>query len=79
MTATRYSVAKKKGQESMKYRLIKEIAESLLEDHPNSAHLYALEKLNTIGIQQPDMWREVLIELDKLQGEKNANTELPKT
>ena len=69
MTATRYSVAKKKGQESMKYRLIKEIAESLLEDHPNSAHLYALEKLNES--HTPKMWREVLIELDKLQGEKN--------
>ena len=55
----------------MKYRLIDEIAKSLLKDRPNSAHLYALEKLQTIGEQQPDLWRQVLIELDKLQGENN--------
>ena len=79
VTTTAYAVAKTKGQERMKYRLVKEIAESLLEDHPNSAHLYALEKLNTVGGQQPDLWRQVLIELDRLQGEKNASTELQKT
>ena len=61
----------------MKYRLAKQIAESLVEDYPNSAHLYALEKLNTQS--QPDLWRDVLIELDKLQGEKNALPELQKT
>jgi hypothetical protein len=71
ITTTAYAVAKTKEQERMKYRLIDEIAKSLLEDHPNSAHLYALEKLQTIGEQQPDLWRQVLIELDKLQGEKN--------
>jgi hypothetical protein len=76
VTTTAYAVAKTKGQERMKYRLIGEIAKSLLKDHPNSAHLYALEKLNTIGEQQPEMWRQVLIELDKLQGENNASTEL---
>ena len=63
----------------MKYRYAKEIAESLLENLPNSAHLYALERINTIGELQPDMWRQVLIELDKLQGENNVRTELHKT
>jgi len=71
VTTTAYAVAKTKGQERMKYRLISELAESLLENHPNSAHLYALERLQTVGEQQPDLWRQVLIELDKLQGEKN--------
>jgi hypothetical protein len=69
ITTTAYAVADSKGQERMKYRFITEIAESLLENHPDSAHLYALEKLQEGQI--PNMWRQVLIELDKLQGEKN--------
>lgn len=77
ITTTAYAVADSKGQKRMKYRFITEIAESLLENHPDSAHLYALEKLQEGQI--PNMWRQVLIELDKLQGEKNASTELPKT
>jgi hypothetical protein len=58
----------------VKYRLVKQIAESLLEAYPDSAHLHALEKLNNIGspsVVPADMWRQVLIELDKIQGEKN--------
>jgi hypothetical protein len=70
VTVTAYAVADTKGQERMKYRLAKQIAESLLEEHPNSAHLYALEKLN--NSHTPNLWRDVLIELDKLQGENNA-------
>jgi hypothetical protein len=77
VTASAYAVAERKGQERMKYRLTKQIAESLLEEYPNSAHLYALEKLNES--HTPKMWRDVLTELDKLKGEKNASTELPKT
>jgi hypothetical protein len=77
VTVTAYAVANTKGQERMKYRLAKQIAESLLEEYPNSAHLYALEKVNTS--HTPNMWRDVLIELDKLQGEKNESTELQKT
>jgi hypothetical protein len=61
----------------MKYRLIKEIAEDLLKEYPHYAHLYALEKLNES--HTPNMWREILTELDKLQGEKNACIELQKT
>ena len=75
MTTTAYAVANTKGQERMKYRLIKELAESLLKDNPNSAHLYVLEKLNTIGIQQPDMWRQVLVELDKLEAKNGRRVE----
>jgi Ni,Fe-hydrogenase III large subunit len=56
----------------VRYRFITEIAENLLETRPDSAHLYALEKLQGGQIPQiPDMWRQVLIELDRLQGEKN--------
>ena len=55
----------------MKYRYVDEIARSLLENLPNSAHLYALERINTVGELQTEMWRQVLVELDKLQGEKH--------
>ena len=72
VTKTSYALAHTKGQEKLKYRYVDEIARSLLENLPNSAHLYALERINTIGETQTDMWRQVLIELDKLQGEKNA-------
>lgn len=69
---TAYAMAKPIGQEHMKYRYVNEIAKALLEDYPNSAHLYALDRLTAIGAQQPDLWRQVLIELDKLQGEKQC-------
>ena len=72
VTKTAYAVAHTKGQEKVKYRYVDEIAKSLLENMPNSAHLYALERINTIGELQTDMWRQVLAELDKLQGENNA-------
>ena len=71
-TSMAYMTAEKKGQEKLKYRYVDEIARSLLENLPNSAHLYALERINTIGETQPEMWRQVLVELDKLQGENNA-------
>jgi hypothetical protein len=31
-----------------------------------------LEQVNTVGELQVDMWRQVLVELDKLQGEKEC-------
>ena len=71
VTITAYAVAKTKGQEKVKYRYVDEIARSLLENLPNSAHLYALERINTVGELQTEMWRQVLAELDKLQGEKH--------
>ena len=55
----------------MRYRYAKEIAQSLLENIPNSAHLYVLERLHTNG-ENILMWKDVLAELDELQGEKNA-------
>ena len=72
VTKTAYAVAHTKGQEKVKYRYVDEIAKSLLENLPNSAHLYALERINTVGELQTEMWRQVLVELDKLQGENNA-------
>ena len=62
----------------VRYRFATQIAEHLLGSNPDSAHLYALEKLQEGG-QFPDLWRQVLAELDRLQGEKNASTELQKT
>ena len=56
----------------MKYRYVDEIARSLLENLPNSAHLYALERINTIGELQTDMWRQVLTELDKLEAQNGG-------
>ena len=66
----------------VKYRLVTEIAERLLAIYGDFAHLHVLEKLNNVGESSAvptDMWRQVLIELDRLQGEKNASTELQKT
>ena len=72
VTKTSYAVAHTKGQEKLKYRYVDEIARSLLENLPNSAHLYALERINTVGELQTEMWRQVLVELDKLQGENKC-------
>ena len=72
MTKAAYAMAVERGEDKLKYRYVDEIARSLLENLPNSAHLYALERINTIGETQPEMWRQVLVELDKLQGENNA-------
>ena len=74
MTILAYHKSVAQGHDHMKYRYVDEIAKSLLENMPNSAHLYALERINTIGELQPEMWRQVFIELDKLQGENNAST-----
>ena len=66
----------------VKYRLVTEIAEKLLAIYGGFAHLHVLEQLNNVGKSSAmplDMWRQVLIELDRLQGEKNASTELQKT
>jgi hypothetical protein len=71
-TAGAYALAEVRGEEKMKHRYVDEIARSLLEHFPNSAHLYALEQVNTVGELQVDMWRQVLVELDKLQGEKEC-------
>jgi cell wall assembly regulator SMI1 len=79
LTIGAYTLAYKRKEEKLKYRYVDEIAKSLLEHYPNSAHLHALERLNTVGELQTEMWRQVLTELDKLQGENNANTELHKT
>ena len=60
----------------MKYRMADEIASVLMGQQPEHAHAYALEQI--INGRNPDLWRNVLIELDKLQGAKNARTELHK-
>jgi len=72
MTKMAYYMANQRGEDKLKYRYVDEIARSLLENLPNSAHLYALERINTVGELQTEMWRQVLIELDKLQGEKHG-------
>ena len=70
MTKVAYYLAEQNGDRRLKYRYVDEIARSLLENLPNSAHLYVLERLHTVG-EHHDMWRQVLTELDKLQGEKH--------
>jgi len=72
MTKMAYYMANQRGEDKLKYRYVDEIAKNLLENLPNSAHLYALERINTVGELQTEMWRQALIELDKLQGENNA-------
>lgn len=72
MTKMAYYMANQRGEDKLKYRYVDEIAKSLLSNLPNSAHLYALERINTVGELQTEMWRQVLVELDKLQGEKHG-------
>ena len=52
-------------------RFVKEIAESVISNFPSAPHLYALEQLTSVGNLQPDLWREVLVKIDELQGEKH--------
>jgi len=50
-------------------RYVKEIAKSVISNFPSAPHLYALEQLTSVGNLQPDLWREVLVKIDELQGE----------
>jgi hypothetical protein len=52
-------------------RYVKEIAKSVISNFPSAPHLYALEQLTSVGNLQPDLWREVLVKIDELQGEKH--------
>jgi hypothetical protein len=49
----------------MKYRMADEIAGILFGQQPEHAHAYALEQV--VNGQNPDLWRNVLTELDKLE------------
>jgi hypothetical protein len=60
----------------MKYRMADEIAGILFGQQPEHAHAYALEQV--VNGQNPDLWRNVLTELDKLE-ERNARTKLQTT
>jgi hypothetical protein len=71
LTATAHAVAKTKGQTMNERRFVKEIAESVISNFPSAPHLYALEQLMTVGNLHPDLWREVLVKIDELQGEKH--------
>jgi len=53
-------------------RYVKEIAKSVISNFPSAPHLYALEQLTSEGNLQPDLWREVLVKIDELQGEKEC-------
>jgi len=53
-------------------RYVKEIAKSVISNFPSAPHLYALEQLTSVGNLQPELWREVLVKIDELQGEKNG-------
>lgn len=72
MTKAAYAMAVERGEDKLKYRYVDEIAKSLLENMPNSAHLYALERINTVGELQIEMWRQVLTELDKLEAQNGG-------
>ena len=74
-TAGAYALAELRGEEKLKYRYTDEIARSLLEHFPNSAHLYALEQINTVGELQVEMWRQVLTELDRLEAQNGGRVE----
>jgi hypothetical protein len=71
MTKVAYYLAEQNGEYELKYRYVDEIAKSLLSNLPNSAHLYVLERINTIG-EHHDMWRQVLTELDRLEAQNGG-------
>ena len=71
MTKVAYYLAEQNGEYELKYRYVDEIAKSLLSNLPNSAHLYVLERINTVG-EHHDMWRQVLTELDKLEAQNGG-------
>jgi hypothetical protein len=50
-------------------RFVKEIAESVISNFPSAPHLYALEQLMSVGNLHPDLWRQVLVRIDEIQGE----------
>jgi len=72
ITATAYAVARTKGQAMNERRYVKEIAKSVISNFPSAPHLYALEQLTSEGNLQPDLWREVLVKIDELQGENKC-------
>jgi hypothetical protein len=74
MTKVAYYMAEQRGDQILKYRYVDEIARSLLSNLPTTAHLYVLERLHVVG-ENHDMWRQVLTELDKLEG-LNGSTEV---
>lgn len=57
----------------MKYRMANEIADVLMGQQPDTAHIYALEQI--LSGNNPDLWRSVLAELDKLE-KTNASNKL---
>ena len=71
MTILAYHKATLQGHEHMAHQYAKSIAQNLLSNIPNSAHLYVLERLHTEG-ENLFMWKDVLAELDELQGENKC-------
>jgi hypothetical protein len=61
-------------QDQLKYRLAPQIAEDLIGHEGAGAHLYALEKLQTTTV--PELWRQVLAELDKLTKDEGDSNEI---
>jgi hypothetical protein len=61
-------------RDQLKYRLAPQIAEELLNNEGGAAHLYALEKVQTTN--SPELWRQVLIELDKLTKDEGDSNEI---
>lgn len=61
-------------QDQLKYRFAPQIAEDLLNNEGGAAHLYALEKVQTTTT--PELWRQVLIELDKLTKDEGDSNEI---
>lgn len=54
----------------MKYRMADEIASVLMGQQPEHAHMYALEQI--IKGHNPDLWRSVLAELDRLEAKNEG-------
>lgn len=57
----------------MKYRMADEIAHVLMGQQSDTAHLYALEQI--LKGANPDLWRSVLAELDKLEARNGGRVE----
>ena len=71
MTILAYHKSVLQGHDHMANKYAKSIAQNLLSNIPKQAHLYVLERLHTEG-ENLFMWKDVLAELDELQGENKC-------
>jgi hypothetical protein len=61
-----------------RFRFSFEVAVTTREQHGAFAHLYALERVETLQGSDRQLWLDVLAELDKLDKTERKDDEIPK-